>query len=141
MGFLAISGPAIAQDPGEQISVDPAVMSAPFATPSASNSPDAAPLPEGMPLRVPKGFHANRFADRLDYARWLAIAPNGDVFLAESRAGKITVLRDANGDGAAETRATFATGLAQPWRGISRRPALRRGHRSSLAIPLALRPA
>ena len=37
-----------------------------------------------------------------DNARWLAVAPNGDVFLAEPTANKVTLLRDANGDGAVD---------------------------------------
>jgi glucose/arabinose dehydrogenase len=46
--------------------------------------------------------------------RWLTVAPNGDVFLSEQGAGKITVLRDANGDGRAELITTFAKGFSQP---------------------------
>jgi len=42
------------------------------------------------------------------------VAPNGDVFLAESEANKITLLRDTDGDGIAETRVTFAEGFNRP---------------------------
>ena len=47
----------------------------------------------------------------------MALAPNGDAFLAEPfrNAGKITVLRDTDKDGVAETRETFATGLNRPF--------------------------
>jgi glucose/arabinose dehydrogenase len=114
LAALALAGAAAAQEPGERFRIDVASLPAPGATPSASNPPDYAPVPEGAPLRLPPGFSANRFADGLDHPRWLALAPNGDVFLAESGAGKVTVLRDADGDGAAETRATFASGLAEP---------------------------
>src|SRR6185436_1751820 len=54
----------------------------------------------------------------LPLARFMALAPNGDVFLSEpvSRtAGKITVLRDSDHDGVAEIRDTFATGLNRPF--------------------------
>ena len=111
---LALAGAAAAQEPGERFRIDPTSLPAPGSTPSASNPPDYAPVPEGAPLRLPPGFSANRFAHGLDHPRWLAVAPNGDVFLAESGAGKVTVLRDADGDGAAEARATFASGLAEP---------------------------
>ena len=59
----------------------------------------------------------NVFADTLQFARFMALAPNGDVFLAEPvrAAGAITILRDANRDGVAETRETFATGLNRPF--------------------------
>jgi glucose/arabinose dehydrogenase len=45
----------------------------------------------------------------------MALAPNGDVFLADSSAGTIWVLRDTNGDGIADARWPFATGLTQPF--------------------------
>ena len=47
----------------------------------------------------------------------MALAPNGDVFVAEPARGngKITVLRDADQDGVAETRETFASGLNRPF--------------------------
>ena len=48
-------------------------------------------------------------------SRAVALAPNGDVFVAESRAGRITILRDANKDGTPEQRLVFATGLTQPF--------------------------
>ena len=59
----------------------------------------------------------NVFADSLQFARFMALAPNGDVFLAEpARAdGRITVLHDRDHDGVAETRETFATGLNRPF--------------------------
>ena len=62
-------------------------------------------MPDGHPLTVPAGFTVSLFADQLQMARFMALAPNGDVFLSEpaSRtAGKITVLRDADKDGVAE---------------------------------------
>src|SRR5207244_10837830 len=43
------------------------------------------------------------------------LAPNGDVIVAEPGAGKITILRDANHDGVAEQRSTFARGLDSPF--------------------------
>jgi glucose/arabinose dehydrogenase len=45
----------------------------------------------------------------------MALAPNGDVFVAESRANQIRVLRDTNGDGAADARFVFAANLSQPF--------------------------
>ncbi len=75
-------------------------------------------MPEGRSLSVPPGFTVALFADKLQMARFMALAPNGDVFLSEpaSRtAGKITVLRDADRDGVAETRETFASGLNRPF--------------------------
>jgi len=90
---------------------------APFATPaSAQRSTKAAP-PQEQKLQLPPGFSANLFATGLDNARWLQIAPNGDVLLAEAEgtnANKITLLRDADGDGKAELKTTFADGFQRP---------------------------
>src|SRR5262249_48026031 len=50
-----------------------------------------------------------------DYPRKIQTAPNGDVFLAESRLGEIKIPRGVSGDGKARTVSTFATGLSQPF--------------------------
>jgi len=92
-------------------------LPAPFQTPWFRRPTTIVEMPEGRTLTVPAGFHVNVFADKLQFARFMAVAPNGDVFLAEPvrGAGVITVLRDADGDGVAEFRATFATGLNRPF--------------------------
>lgn len=93
-------------------------LPAPFATPWFRRATRVVAMPDGHTLTVPPGFTVTLFADKLQYARFMALAPNGDVFLAEPvtrGAGKITVLRDADKDGVAETRETFATGLNRPF--------------------------
>ena len=89
----------------------------PFQTPWFRKATRTVPRPEGRQLVVPAGFKVNVFADGLQFARFMALAPNGDVFLGEpSRAdGRITVLHDADKDGVAESRDTFATGLNRPF--------------------------
>ncbi|HZP82969.1 MAG TPA: sorbosone dehydrogenase family protein [Chthonomonadaceae bacterium] len=93
----------------------PQDLPAPYATPSANNEPRVVARPAGASLKVPAGFQVAEFAAGLDNPRWLAIAPNGDVFCVESGPGRVTVLRDADGDGKAEFRQTFATGLTLPF--------------------------
>src|SRR5262245_28677962 len=83
----------------------------PFHTPWYRKGTRTIPIPDGHQLNVPEGFSVNVFADYLDHARFMALAPNGDVFLAEPNGNKITVLRDTDQDGTAETRYTFASGL------------------------------
>lgn len=88
------------------------------------------------------GFAVAAFARHLDHPRWLYVLPNGDVLVAETngpgepvrsirdwvmgivmkRAGagvkspdRITLLRDSDGDGVAETRTTFLRGLHSPF--------------------------
>lgn len=93
-------------------------LPAPFATPWFRKPTRVVAMPDGHPLTVPAGFQVNVYADKLSMARFMALAPNGDVFLSEpvSRtAGKITILRDADHDGVAEVRETFATGLNRPF--------------------------
>ncbi len=96
---------------------------------------DAAPTPA-------PGLAVARFAAGLDHPRWLYVLPNGDVLVAESQAPqkpkdgirswienrvmraagaagrsaeRISLLRDADGDGTAELRAPFLTGLRSPF--------------------------
>jgi glucose/arabinose dehydrogenase len=97
----------------------------------------------GEPLAAP-GLSVRAFATGLDHPRWLYVLPNGDVLVAETNAppkpddnrgikgwffkryqkkgggavpsaNRITLLRDADGDGVAETRTTFLAGLNAPF--------------------------
>jgi glucose/arabinose dehydrogenase len=90
------------------------------------------------------GLQVAPFADNLDHPRWLYVLPNGDVLVAETNApprpkegkgfkaafmkmfmkkagaavpsaNRITLLRDADGDGIAETRTVFVSGLNSPF--------------------------
>lgn len=79
----------------------------------ANPSSQVALRPEHAP-EVPAGFAVNRFAEGLSHARWLTVAPSGEAFLAEPRAGRVTLLADRDGDGTAEARSTFASGLSRP---------------------------
>ena len=81
----------------------------PFASESARKGPDVVDVPADAVLRVPAGFAVQVWADGLDSPRWLALAPDGSVLLAASRGNTILRLRDADGDGVAEERGTFAT--------------------------------
>lgn len=81
----------------------------PNATESASKPPEVVAIPSDPVLKVPDGFTVNVFAEGLDRPRWLALTPNGDVIVTETRRNRILLLRDANKDGVAEVRKTFAT--------------------------------
>src|SRR5436190_12316306 len=68
--------------------------------------------PENGGLKLPAGFCATLFADSVQGARSMVVMPNGDVFVSRnSRSNGIIVLRDADHDGHAETRAEFASGF------------------------------
>jgi glucose/arabinose dehydrogenase len=112
----AFAGKAVRAEeaPGQRFEIKPADLPAPFATRSVGNSPDRVRRTAGTAPRVPAGYRANLFAEGLDHARWLAVAPTGEVFLAEPRAGKVTLLVDSDGDGRADKRSVFARGHETP---------------------------
>jgi len=90
-------------------------LPAPFATHSAGNGPDKAKPPAGFLPTVPPGFRLNVFARNFKRPRWLTVAPNGDIFLADTGAGEIVVLRDPQHTGGAQEREVFADGMKRPF--------------------------
>ena len=90
-------------------------LPAPFATKSVNNNAKVAPRPEGALPHAPSGYSVSLYASGLDNPRLLRTAPNGDVFLAESRTGMIKVFRSKAGADKAEVSETFATGLKRPF--------------------------
>ena len=83
----------------------------PFATPSVRNSASIVPKPDAAQLQVPAGFSVSVFADNIEAPRTMMYAPNGDLFVAQSRLGTVLVLRDTNKDGVPDTRSVYAKGL------------------------------
>jgi glucose/arabinose dehydrogenase len=104
----------------------------------------ASSWPEGKTPVAANGMRVSAFASGLSHPRWLHVLPNGDVLVAESSApqrpedgkgvkgwvmkklmkdagsatpsaNRITLLRDADGDGVAELRTPFAEGLNSPF--------------------------
>ena len=100
--------------------------------------------PQGVQPNPAAGFRVTAFAAGLGHPRWLLVLPNGDVLVAETNAppkpedakglkgwftklfmkkagaavrspNRITLLRDADGDGVAETRSAFLQGLNSPF--------------------------
>lgn len=100
----------------ERHSVKPGEMPQPFASESVRRSSRKVDRPEGAVLNLPKGFSVNVYAEGIfRNPRMMAEAPNGDVFVADSFANKIIVLRDTNGDGRAEMNAVFTDDVTQPF--------------------------
>ena len=108
------------------------------------NIAEATGWPGGVTPKPAKGLKVNAFAGGLDHPRWMHLLPNGDMLVAETnapakkdsgfslrkvfmaqamkRAGastksanRITLLRDADGDGVADLRTTFIKGLNAPF--------------------------
>ena len=103
---------------------------------------EATGWPAGEAPRAAKGLTVARFAEGLDHPRSMLVLPNGDVLVAEAQspprkdsgiegkvmkslmgkagaggpsANRITLLRDANGDGKAEVKTAYITGLNSPY--------------------------
>ncbi|WP_088347681.1 MULTISPECIES: sorbosone dehydrogenase family protein [Rhodomicrobium] len=97
---------------------------------------------EGVKPQPANGLAVEAFAENLDHPRWLYVLPNGDVLVAETNgpkkeatglrawameivmgwagagvpsANRITLLRDADGDGVAELKTPFIEGLNSPF--------------------------
>lgn len=99
--------------------------------------------PAGVTPTAAAGWKVNAFATGFDHPRWLYVLPNGDVLVAETNsppkpekkgirawfmkrffkkagasvpsANRITLLRDADGDGVAETKTAFLQNLFSPF--------------------------
>lgn len=101
--------------PGVRRKITVADLPAPYATQSATNGPHMVGRPEGAWPKAPAGFKVDEFARDLKNPRVLVTAPNGDIFVTESGANRVSILRDADGDGKPEAREVFADGLKQPF--------------------------
>jgi glucose/arabinose dehydrogenase len=101
--------------PGVRRKITLTDLAEPYETPSANNFPRVVRRPQGAWPKAPDGFEVTEFATRLTEPRVIVRAPNGDLFLAESGANRVRVLRDADGDGKPEVNRVFATGLSRPF--------------------------
>ncbi len=80
-----------------------------------NNAPVVVPLPQGFQPQVPPGFKASVLATGFDQPRWLAVAPDGDVFVADSGTGKVIVLRTSASATEGRSREVFADHLNLPF--------------------------
>ncbi|RNI27909.1 sorbosone dehydrogenase family protein [Rufibacter immobilis] len=112
----------------------------PYATESVKNYSKVIGWPKDKTPQAPAGFTVNKFADGLRNPRWIYVAPNGDIFVAEAEtmkkgkeiaearrtgqsksqnmgrsANRITLFRDRDQDGVPEQRYTFLRRLNQPF--------------------------
>lgn len=84
----------------------------PASAPSVSPSQVIAKPADAKPL-VPEGFAVEAFAQGFEQPRAMRVAPNGDLFVADSQAGKVHVIRVA--DSGKPAREVFASGLREPY--------------------------
>jgi glucose/arabinose dehydrogenase len=101
--------------PGVKRKITVADLPPPNEKESATNPPRRAPRPDGALPKVPPGFTVSEMASGLQKPRIVRVAPNGDIFVVESDAGRVQLLRDADGDGKAESRSVYIDGLKRPF--------------------------
>lgn len=106
--------------PGVWRLIRPGDLPEPYSSASASNRAGPA-LPDEDGPQVPEGFHATLIASGLRSPRVVRVAPNGDLFVADSRANQIRTYR-LDGNGRVAEEAIFADGLDRPY-GIALYPA------------------
>lgn len=83
--------------------------------PDFEKPPNVVAQPEGMLPEVPEGFAVEVFATGLVEPRVIRIAPNGDIFVAESEAGRISVFAADALDDLPASPEVFAEGLDAPF--------------------------
>ena len=100
--------------PGVAHRIDATRLPPPYATQPVANPPRIVPPPPGALPKVPPGFEVALFAGGLDRPRMMRVAPNGDVFVAETAQGRIRILKSP-APGTMATAGIYASGLAQPF--------------------------
>jgi glucose/arabinose dehydrogenase len=100
--------------PGVRRKISPADLPAPLASPSAANPSRVVEPPPGAMPKVPPGFFVSLFAKGLDEPRVIRVAPNGDIFVAESAGGRVSVARAEDGATSAKFQ-VFAADLNRPF--------------------------
>jgi glucose/arabinose dehydrogenase len=90
-------------------------LPAPYSTVSSGNGPRVVTQPANASLSVPPGFEVRLFATGLSNPRIVRVAPNGDIFVAETAANRIRVLRAADGAQKPSGNQVFADGLDRPF--------------------------
>jgi glucose/arabinose dehydrogenase/cytochrome c2 len=110
-------------DPGDWRNAAPGVkhhiiladLPPPYSTGSAGNGPRVVRQPPDAELSVPHGFAIKLFAAGLSNPRLIRVAPNGDIFVAETARNRIRVLRAADGAWAPSINQIFVAGLDRPF--------------------------
>ena len=144
MATLAACGTVAESAPNAGVGPNPALPAPQKSILPTVSVAKAVGWPEGVRPTTASGFQVRAFASGLDHPRWVYVLPNGDVLVAETnsppkpedgkgikgaamkllmkRAGaavpsanRITLLRDADGDGVAEVKTVFLSGLNSPF--------------------------
>jgi glucose/arabinose dehydrogenase len=101
--------------PGVRRQITPADMPAPYATRSSANMSERKARTEADVPKAPQGFTVDLFASGLDMPRVIRVAPSGDIFVAESGAGRVRVFRPGKAGAGPAQGEIFAEGLQRPY--------------------------
>jgi len=132
-----------ADRPGTRRLIRPQDLPAPDLAASSRNSVRIVRRTDEQKPIVPNGFEVNLYASGLAAPRLIRTAPNGDLLVAESAAGRIRVLRPSGAQAAPPSPRPFASGLTG---GVTASPSIRPGqsrmglyrqHRFRSASPIA----
>lgn len=100
--------------PGVARKITPADMPEPTASGPASTIAKVVERPAEASPSAPNGFKVELFASGLSGPRSIRLAPNGDIFIAETKGGGVRVFRPGEGGKPIEN-AAFASGLHEPY--------------------------
>lgn len=100
--------------PGRWRKITPADMPAPYATSPAALSTVTPPPPADFCPKAAAGFRVERLAEGLVGPRALRLAPNGDIFVVETGAGAVRVLRPNGASAGLARNEVFVDGLDNP---------------------------
>lgn len=128
-------------DPSKKVVTSSDGLPEPYATRSSVNFSKVIGWPENVTPKAPEGFTVTRFAGGLNNPRWIYIAPNGDILVAEARTqrkgikktvakvigqnasqnlndeeggNRVILFRDTDNDGVPDLTSIFLRGLNQP---------------------------
>jgi len=101
--------------PGVRRRISVADMPKPYLTESVVNGPKLVPRPAGALPVVPTGFKVEEFASGFNNPRLVRVAPNGDIFVAESRANLVRVFRATKDGSKPEINEVFVADLKRPF--------------------------
>jgi glucose/arabinose dehydrogenase/cytochrome c2 len=101
--------------PGQVHRIIATSLPPPFATESAGNNTLVVAKPAQAKLAVPAGFKVEPFATGLSGPRKMALAGNGDIFVTETAAGRVSILRRSTDGARSDFSKVFVNGLKQPF--------------------------
>jgi glucose/arabinose dehydrogenase len=101
--------------PGVRRKLTSADLPAPLASAPAANPSRQVARPPGAAPKAPPGFVVTLFAKDLSEPRVVRVAPNGDIFVTESSAGRVRILRAEGAEPTLSKSQVFASGLKLPF--------------------------